>query len=214
MFSYEDKEKALRIVYDIMQHPISSFFIDTPSDQCLTSLYQKVQNNVIVSLSQFQHEIDSVLSTTDPIYQEDDYFKIAVSYIKKTFRKNIEKNFTKTISLWSKRVAHLEQKIEKLNMENPIESKYPKLEFAFDQKLSSQLLNEREYSTFMKAVNLIKDQGDMEELYKIVNTMQPELTFNGTITKIPVLKLKSQTLKTLIKKVREIFKEKKITYPS
>ena len=214
MFTYEDKQKALRIVSEIMQHPISGFFVDSSDEKSLYSLSQKIQNNTISSLNQLQHEIDAALSNAEQIYQDDEYFRIAALYIKQTFRKKLEKNFTKSIGLWSRRVAHLERKLEKLNMENPIEAKYPKLGFSYDQKLGSQLLNERDYNQFNKAIAMIKDQGELEELYNIVESMQPELTVGGTVTRIPILKLKSATLKTLIRKLKEMFKAKEIVFPS
>ena len=214
MFDYEDIQKAKMIVLKIMDHPAASLFVSGNGEKSFNGLYHKLNSNSISSLHQFTQEISSVLSIVDQIYPGEYYAKTLSQYLKQLFQKEIEKAYLKSITFWSRRVASLERKIELLNQNNPIQQKYPKVEFIAEQKLASQLLSERDYSLFIKALNASKEQSDLEQLYKLVESMQPELTMSGAVLKIPIIKLKPATIKALIKKFKELFKERGTPFPS
>ena len=210
----EDILKAKQIVDKLMQHPGVSLFVDGNGARSLNLVIQKLEMNSIKTLPQFQQEVEGVFNIADHIYPEHAMAKQFGQYFKQTFKKEVAKTFLNAPVVWSKRVISLERKLEKLQLRNPLDEKYSQIAFIPTLKIASQVISDRDCTTFSKAVSATKDQGDLEQLYKMVEEMQPELTNNGTNLRIPIMKLKPTTIKALIKKLKEIYKEKQVAFPA
>lgn len=210
----EEIKFAESVLNSLMKHPGIVMFSTGNGDPTLNTLSHimyLLRSGGYTSVSSFIQAVESVFNSAETIYQDEYFAADFGNYFKAKFQNQYKKYAIDSLNPWSKRVLYLEQKISNLVTNCPLETE-SETKFEKDQKLQQQLTSERDMSQFAKAIPQLKDNNSQAQLKKIIEAEQPELLEDGG--RVNTIKLKPKTTKSLLKKMKELYKAQGLTFPT
>lgn len=208
----EEKRNAIKIMENLMEHPITKLFHDFKSVEsynrlsqnffCLSSIKTRLQNNEISNIKEWMNQVELCWSNTYNFQGKNaKYHSIVSTECKKIFEKLTKGINLNSLDKWCSNVYRL-QSLQLSFARKPPRKLYPIANHLdsykqIDNKKIIPLSN-AEIKAFMKAQNMIKSEKILNDLVKIIKELQPEYILpNSTQLWLDLTKLDIKTVRAL-----------------
>ena len=201
---------------NLIKHPISITFQEKykPEDEhVLNEILNKIKNNKFKNIQEWIKSVNLVWEYTIKTYEDDiDSINSAI-YLKKLFNKEILKFFYNN-EQWCQKIDKYREKITFLINSPPTDILFKNFGIDLEQKICPQLQTDKEIKNLIEAISMIENLDYSEQIISFIFNLQPELNTDKNKIELNILQLKPQTIKELIKKLKENFPKKGLIYPT
>lgn len=235
----EEIREAEKVVYLMMSHPGSKYVIggrydsgssnslgisfginpeigfgDENRSQNLNDILGKLRRGDYYSKEEWIREVYDIYRNLPKFYGESIYSLNLSKHLIEVFKKALKYKFFNSSNDWADVFIKVEKDVGRIIKESPLDKDRKKSNLNGGQKITSQLISEKELSQFTKGIQMIKDVEEQESLLEIIRKNQNDIKIDNIgITHINVIELRAGTIRELTKRVKELLKQHGLSYP-